>query len=68
MVWNMPGSLDGVYFLGVGFDECVKMQAGISLPRAEFRNRNPAPDQDDTAVLLWNESNSKLQCLQEDEE
>ncbi len=66
-VWNMPGSLDGVYFLGVGFDECVRMQAESSLPKAEFHSGDPATNHEDTALLLWDKMNLQLRCLRKEE-
>jgi hypothetical protein len=64
-VWNMPGSLDGVYFLGVGFNECVRMQTQASVPEAEFHSGDPTLDQGNTALLLWDDMNSGLSCVRE---
>jgi hypothetical protein len=64
-VWNLPGSLDGVYFLGLGFNECVRMQTQSSVPEAEFHRGEPAPYQGDTALLLWDNTNSGLSCIRE---
>jgi hypothetical protein len=64
-VWNMPGSLDGVYLLDLGFNECVKMQTPSSIPIAEFHNGDPAIAQEDTAQLVWDQINSGLSCERE---
>ncbi len=64
-VWNVPGSLDGVYFLDLGFNECVKMQTQASVPQAEFHRGEPASYQGDRALLLWDNTNSGLSCIRE---
>jgi hypothetical protein len=64
-VWNMPGTLDGVYLLDLGFNECVTMQTQTRVPKAEFQNGYPPLAQSDTALLLWDKMNSDLRCLRE---
>jgi hypothetical protein len=48
---GVPGSLDGVYFLGVGLPECVGIAAQSSSPSAESGGR-----------AIWNDSTRALQC------
>ncbi len=69
-IWNMPGSLDGVYFLGVGFDECVKMQAAYSAYRKlwSFAVAILPTNQEDTALLLWDRDElAQLRCLRKEQ-
>lgn len=61
-VWNMPGSLDGVYFLSGGFKECLKMQLGSGAPEIELHSGDPAPNQADTALFLWDKVNLRAHC------
>jgi hypothetical protein len=63
--WNVPGSLDGVYFLGVGFQECVQMQAASRVPEVEIHGGEPHLNQEDNSTLVWNNSNSELSCVRE---
>lgn len=66
-VWNLPGSLDGVYFLGVGFPECTQLQNHVenqlknqgTEPRIEFHSgKFPAG----YAGLLWDPITEELRC------
>ena len=53
-VSGVPGSLDGVYFLGVGFPECVGMAAQSSA--------SALPAVSDPAELTWNADKRELSC------
>jgi hypothetical protein len=51
VVRDLPSSLDGVFFLGNGFNECVELQAGRRLPLLRFESGTPAPSP--ARVLRW---------------
>jgi len=53
-VSGLPGSLDGVYFLGVGLPECVGMAGQTAAPAAAGAN--------DPAELIWNADKHELSC------
>jgi hypothetical protein len=55
-VRGLPGSLDGVYFLGVGFPECIGIAAQSAPPAVEVL---PASD---SAELSWNPDKRELSC------
>ena len=61
-VWNMPGSLDGVYFLDLGLPECIQMQTHSSPPAVEFHSGDPDPSQAATDRLVWDNIGSELRC------
>jgi hypothetical protein len=61
-VWNMPGSLDGVYFLDLGLPECIQMQTQSSAPAVNFHTGDPDTAPGDTEQLLWDKMNSELRC------
>jgi hypothetical protein len=58
-VWNMPGSLDGVYFLDLGLKECIHMQTPSVAPEVEFHSGDPTAAQDQ---LIWDETSLGLTC------
>jgi hypothetical protein len=64
-VWNMPGSLDGVYFLDLGLPECVQMQTHSSAPAVEFHSGDPNTVQQDEGKMIWNKMSLELSCARE---
>jgi hypothetical protein len=54
-VRNLPGSLEGVYFLGVGFPECIGMDTHAPPPEVEMRSSDPAD-------LAWDPASAELRC------
>lgn len=53
LVWGVPDSLEGVYFLGTGYPECVEMEGASNLESVELRTgEKPAPEPG-TSVLVW---------------
>jgi hypothetical protein len=61
-VWNMPGSLDGVYFLDLGLPECIQMQTHSSAPAVTFRSGDPNTAQQNTGQMMWDKMNLELSC------
>jgi hypothetical protein len=61
-VWNMPGSLDGVYFLDLGLSECIQMQTQSSAPVVELHSGDPKDAQQVEGQLTWDKLNSQLRC------
>src|SRR5579871_812738 len=64
-VWNMPGSLDGVYFLDLGLPECIQMQTHQSPPVVKFHSGDPDANQQNTGQLTWDKVNPGLACARE---
>jgi hypothetical protein len=54
-VRDLPGSIDGVYFLGVGFPECIGLQTRSAPPSVEVKG-NGASD------LTWDTASQILHC------
>ncbi len=57
LVEGLPNSLDGVYFLGNGFQECVELQAGRRLPPL-----TAAPSAN-ASVLRWDSGRRRLAAV-----
>jgi hypothetical protein len=55
-VRDLPGSIDGVYFLGVGFPECIGLQTHTAPPEVELRADGEKSD------LTWNAASETLHC------
>jgi hypothetical protein len=54
-VRDLPGSIDGVYFLGVGFPECIGLQTHSAPPTVEVRDSGASD-------LTWEADSQMLRC------
>jgi hypothetical protein len=54
-VRGLPGSLDGVYFLGVGFPECVGLQSDSVPPQVKLNGDQPSD-------ITWDALERELRC------
>jgi len=53
LVWGVPDSLDGIYFLGTGYPECVELEGAGNLKSVELRSGQAVPPEPGTSVLVW---------------
>jgi len=54
-VRDLPGTIDGVYFLGVGFPECIGLNTHREPPEVELRGS-------DAENLTWDAASRTLHC------
>ncbi len=61
LVQQLPESLDGVFFFGNGFPECVEATTGRKIEVQLDRGSAPPP-LDSPLVLHWNQQREELEC------
>jgi hypothetical protein len=61
LVWQLPGSIDGVFFFANGFPHCVEAALGRKVEVELNQNASP-PQSNDQVVLLWNSQQRHLEC------
>jgi len=58
---GLPDRLDGVYFLGNGFPECVEMNSGQPMRRVYVTGRSPGVPPANARWFVWNAQTGTLQ-------
>jgi hypothetical protein len=61
LVQQLPESLDGVFFFGNGFPECVEATAGRKI-EVEIDRGSAPHSSNGQAVLRWNQQQQQLEC------
>lgn len=61
LVWQLPGSMDGVYFFANGFPQCVEATSGRKI-EVELDRGSVPPLSNNQVVLRWNQQRKQLEC------
>jgi hypothetical protein len=61
LVWQLPGSMDGIFFFANGFPHCVEAALGRKV-EVELNQDSSPPQSNHQVVLLWNSKQRHLEC------
>jgi hypothetical protein len=61
LVWQLPESIDGVYFFQNGFPQCLEAASGRKI-EVELNRGSVPPSSNDQLGLRWNQQQKRLEC------